>query len=892
MSEQQYIPDANGSLGLLALGYRGTEAWRKARGIENPFAGTTQLRKQPGKRKVLLLGWDAADWKIIRPLLDAGKMPALASLIRKGCSGNIATMDPPLSPMLWTTIASGHTADKHGIIGFIEPNPDGSGIRPVQVTSRKVKAVWNILQQSGYKSHVVGWWPGFPAEPIDGVYVSNLYAKVSPQKKDKWEMASSMVHPPGLSGMMEWMRVLPEELTAAHIGPFVPDMHLVDQSKDPSLMAVARLVAAGASFHNTATWIMENQEWDFLAVYLNEIDVFSHTFMKYHPPRQNHIDEEKYNLYRNVMNAAYQWHDMMLGRMLELITDDTTVIIVSDHGFHSDQHRLEKLPVDPVAPAQEHAPYGIVVMTGPQLKKENTLFGCSIADVTPTILQLFGLPCGSDMYGHVIAQAFASYAKVAPIDSWEKIEGNSGQHHGDFQIDPWSAQMALEQLAELGYIEKPDDKNKDQIKSTVMESKFFLSRVFTSTRRHAEALPLLREIVSEAPGVARYSLKMLNTLLQLNEVAEARELFEKIKAERTDPRFRGQLKYLEGTVLLGEGRLNQAVETLHDAIADSPELYVVHSLLGQIYVRLRLWEQARSSFIHALSIDSDNADAHCGLALASLRLGDADTAIDEALEAVELKYFFPAAHYILGEALLAKNEEAHAAEAFRVAVSQRPAHKRAHQRLTQVYEQMPDKKTEAEYHRKIADQYQHDHIVVVSGLPRSGTSMMMSMLKAGGIELMEDGKRNSDSNNPRGYFEDERVKSLHMDQSWLPDSKGKAIKVVAPLLHFLPARYNYSVIFMDRDITEVLRSQQIMLGKNPANFPMGLAEAYTQNLKKAESWMANQPHVNFLRINYADAIANPAATGEQIAEFLGKDLNIPAMMAAVDASLYRNKKTS
>ncbi|MCK6639678.1 MAG: alkaline phosphatase family protein [Bacteroidia bacterium] len=891
MTEKTYTPDAQGSLGLLALGYRGLEAWRKARGQENPFYSLAKHNGAKGKRKVILLGWDAADWKIINPLLESGKMPALASLIKRGCSGHIATMDPPLSPMLWTSIASGHTADKHGILGFIEPNPDGSGVRPIQVTSRKVKAVWNILQQNGYKSHVVGWWPGFPAEPIDGVYVSNLYAKVSPKNKDDWQMAAGMVHPPELNGLMEWLRVRPEELTAAHIAPFVPQMHLVDQANDPALTAVARLVAAGASFHNAATWILENEEWDFLALYLNEIDVFSHTFMKFHPPKQDHIEEAKYNLYRNVMNAAYQWHDMMLGRILDLIGDDTTVILLSDHGFHSDQLRLEKLPVDPVAPAQEHAPYGVFVAAGPQLQNEQTIFGCSVADVTPTVPQIFGLPSGADMYGKVIAHAFENYAPLQSIPSWEEVKGNTGQHSGNFQIDTWASQIAMEQLAELGYVDSPDQKNKDQLKNAVLDSKYFLSRVYTSTGRNAEAMPVLKEIVSEAPDVARYSLKLLNTYIQLNEVTAARELFERIKDERRDPKFSGQLKYLEGIVLLAEGRLNPALEKMKEATAEAEELYVVHSFIGQIYVRLRMWEEARSSFIHALSLDSENADAHCGLALACLRLGDADTAIEEALAAVELKYFFPAAHYTLGEALLAKNEPEHAAEAFKVAATQRPMHKRAHQRLTQVYEQLPDKKSEAEHHRKIAAQYKNDHIIVVSGLPRSGTSMMMNMLKAGGIEVMEDGKRMSDESNPRGYFEDERVKALHLDQSWIGAAKGKAIKVVAPLLHFLPARYNYTVIFMDRDMTEVLRSQQIMLGKNPENFPMGLATAYAQNLRKAENWMSAQPHVNFLRVNYAEAIANPQLVAEQITEVLGQELNIEKMTAAVDASLYRNKKS-
>ncbi len=116
-------------------------------------------------KKVLLIGWDAADWQVINPLLDAGKMPFLEMLINDGVMGNMATLEPCPSPILWTSIATEKRADQHGVLGFVEPHPEGKGIRPVSNTSRKVKALWNICTQQGIKSNVVGWWPSHPAEP-------------------------------------------------------------------------------------------------------------------------------------------------------------------------------------------------------------------------------------------------------------------------------------------------------------------------------------------------------------------------------------------------------------------------------------------------------------------------------------------------------------------------------------------------------------------------------------------------------------------------------------------------------------------------------------------------------------------------------------------------------
>jgi predicted AlkP superfamily phosphohydrolase/phosphomutase len=147
------------------------------------------------KKKVLLIGWDAADWKIIDKLFAEGKLPNLYNLVKRGVRTQLQTLDPPLSPMLWTSIATGFRADIHGIGGFIEPTPSGDGLRPVTSTSRKVKAIWNILQQNGLKSNVVAWWPSNPVEPISGVMVSNLFQVANKPLHETWEFPTGTIHP-------------------------------------------------------------------------------------------------------------------------------------------------------------------------------------------------------------------------------------------------------------------------------------------------------------------------------------------------------------------------------------------------------------------------------------------------------------------------------------------------------------------------------------------------------------------------------------------------------------------------------------------------------------------------------------------------------------------------
>lgn len=234
-------------------------------------------------RKVLLIGWDAADWNVARPLVEQGKMPTLKRLMDEGVSGNLATIQPVLSPMLWTSIATGKRAWKHGIHGFTEPAPGGVGIQPITNLSRKTKAVWNIFNQQGWKSNVIGWWPSSPVEPINGVMISNHYQQVVADLGKPWPMRPGTVHPEELEEPLKDLRIHPAELENEHILPFIPRASEIDQAKDKRMASCAKVLAEISSVHAAATACMQLEPWDFMAVYYDGIDHFGHGFMKFHP---------------------------------------------------------------------------------------------------------------------------------------------------------------------------------------------------------------------------------------------------------------------------------------------------------------------------------------------------------------------------------------------------------------------------------------------------------------------------------------------------------------------------------------------------------------------------------------------------------------------------------
>lgn len=182
-------------------------------------------------------------------------------------------------------------------------------------------------------------------------------------------------------------------------------------------------------------------------------------------------------------------------------------------------------------------------------------------------------------------------------------------------------------------------------------------------------------------------------------------------------------------------------------------------------------------------------------------------------------------------------------------------------------------------------------IIVVSGLPRSGTSLMMQMLSEGGIEIVTDNIRTADTDNPRGYCEFEKVKKVKQDSSWLPGTRGKAIKMVSQLLYDLPPTESYHIIFMERDLDEVLQSQEKMLQRlnRPAAPRAQIRHSYHLHLQRLEDWLARQSHMKVLRVSYNEMLRDPEHQARRVQEFLGGRADIARMIAAVDPDLYRNR---
>lgn len=185
-------------------------------------------------------------------------------------------------------------------------------------------------------------------------------------------------------------------------------------------------------------------------------------------------------------------------------------------------------------------------------------------------------------------------------------------------------------------------------------------------------------------------------------------------------------------------------------------------------------------------------------------------------------------------------------------------------------------------------------VTVVSGLPRSGTSMMMQILQAGGLQLLTDQLRTADNDNPKGYYEYERVKQLKQgDTAWVAEARGKVVKVISALLEFLPANYNYKVLFMQREMGEILASQkQMMIRRGEPPSPVDdetMGRYFQDHLMKVQNWLAAQPNIHTLYLPYRKLLEQPADQIAAVVDFVGLPLDVDAMQAIPDRALYRQR---
>jgi predicted AlkP superfamily phosphohydrolase/phosphomutase/tetratricopeptide (TPR) repeat protein len=895
-------------------------------------------------RKVLLIGWDSADWKIINPLLAEGGMDGIRSLMDGGIHGNLATLEPQLSPMLWSSIATGKMAYHHQVPGFTEVDPISGQVVAVSAATRQCKTIWEMLGEKGLRSHVVSWFATQGEQNLNGKMVSNMFPHVKGTAADT-DPADFPPPMPGtywpedLAETMNELRVSPHEIDEEILQPFLPQGHLIDQARDKRLHPLREHMAEAYSVQSAATHLMQTDpDWDFMAIYFRAIDEISHHFMHYHPPQMAGIPDEDFEIYQHVVKSTYRAHDMMLQVLLQMAGPDTTVILVSDHGFHSDHLRPQFTPRVPAGITVWHREQGVLLAKGPGIKKATQpIYGARLLDITPTILHAFGHPVGDDMEGRVLKELFAAdrpIATIPTIPTWENPDGPS-QKRGSLSAEESAA--LLQQFVDLGYIDEVSSDPTEAAAGTNRENKWNLARAYLYSGKYDGALSLLEDCFHANPERTDYAQTLARTQLHLGLAGEAEETLA-ICLETFGNNASAQL--LQASIALEKGDHPQALDLATTIRQQNPDHPQILTILCRSYTALENWDEALSCAENLQQLDPDNYQARITRARHALHhLQDAAAAADLALEAIALHFGDFRAHAILGQALLQQNQLREAEHTLLNALRLNKHHAPATHALVQTYRALGEKdkangaeayaihlkaSEAAESRKKLESlrtgiaarartrhaerqrqreetarqQAEEDAIspstfTIVSGLPRSGTSLMMQMLTAAGMEAMTDGKRPADEDNLQGYFEWEDIKSLRKNPRLIEQAKGKVIKVISALIPQLPPKHRYRILFMKRPISEIVDSQWAMLarnGKKPRSEKDHLIQTQQTHLDQTLAQLRQRKNVELLEIDYPALVATPDAQLPALRDFLGDTAPQPENLTTpIRPELHRNK---
>lgn len=618
----------------LVLGERRDEAERKVReaveslGFERvavvlgPVVGPPGLRTALASRalrdriqdtgeRVALIGLDGADWEIIDPLIARGLLPNLSRLKSQGAWGNMKSMNPMLSPLLWTTVATGRPPEQHGIIDFLMRDASTGKPVPVPSRSRKVKALWNILTDAGRKSAFVAWWATWPAEEVDGYMVSDRVAYSTFSFVDKRENdGAGATWPPGY-----FQEIRPRLQDAAGI----PDAELKDlaDATPAEFRRLAGIVAGARSYQAVALDLLSRGQPDLFSVYYQGIDEVCHRFAHYMPPKMAMVSQEDYERYRGTVESYYRYQDRLLGQVLARLAPDTNVILLSDHGFRNGGGRpVDEPPYIEGKPGLWHRQYGIVILSGPAIRP-GRLDTSSLLDVTPTVLYLLGLPEAEDMPGRVLEEAIAErFLRRFPqrtVPSYEALGG--ARPAADLVADSRVEAEMIEKLRSLGYIGgagSPAGGPEGTGASGASSSAAGQDQTFVTAHINEAALLLKTKDYDKAEAAVEVALRaapdLVPALILKTQIAQARKRYPLAletcrRVLALDPTGEKQAYTQLARIYAEAGRTADGLPVLRELSRAHPEIGEIHAALGFLLLRGGDKAGAEKELLEALRLD-------------------------------------------------------------------------------------------------------------------------------------------------------------------------------------------------------------------------------------------------------------------------------------------------
>ena len=601
----------------------------------------------PGHGPVIFVGLDAVDWDLLEPLMAAGSMPNLTRLVREGDRGQLETIHPPLSPLVWTSMMTGVNPVRHGVLDFIHLRPDTGDKEPITSSERKAPAIWNMATAAGKRSAVFGLWATYPAEPVNGLLVSDrmftfLYSEsappegaVYPRDAEPWarDIEQRVKQEIGYDALKAYLPWLTRGEYASATSDADPYRHPVS--------GLRRILLETRIYHELATNWIRTRKPDLAIVYFQGTDSIGHVFAPFAPPKQRDVSAEDYAHYSGVPRQYFHRIDEMLGDYLRLAeANGAALLIASDHGFAWGEGRPTTLSSFANATAARwHRPQGMYLLWRPGIRQAASARGqASVMQVCGTLMALLGLPQGSGLESPPILPV--SFASTATVDygrffapSAPPVETRRAKSASDDQD-------RIAQLRALGYIGSAEPARVTPLGTGAERTRSAGSYnneglVLVNQGRIDAAIAAYEKALALEPQLASALWNLSDLLYSHGRDLDRADdlLLRALTGGLTDAP-----KYVIGRAIGYQrtGHLDRSIKLLEPATRVRPDEPDFWLFSGRYHVEQGDCVNAVEQFSRAIALAPDRAAAYSARALARVCAGDRDGARADLRHAIVL----------------------------------------------------------------------------------------------------------------------------------------------------------------------------------------------------------------------------------------------------------------